>query len=416
VKQLVLCIDRDNDIGKKTGIEGPVFGRELNLEAAKRLGLKDPQDTDLNAIYGAIKTADEVGADIVTLTGNEHVGIVSDREIGRQLEEVIGKLNPDSVIFVSDGMDDEQVLPIIQSRIKVDAVVQVVVRQSRELEKAYFKLTNFMKEVTEDPMLARLIFGLPGFIILLLAIWGFQALSIIMAFTGLYLIIKGLGLEEEVFDRSTQFIKSLSIERISTGLYIIAAITLVVGFSIAYQDMQRISLSFADSSTTFNTVALYMLNSNSINIIILACIIAIAARIIDEWSFRRVIQIRRYMIVAAFIVFVAIVVEGGANYIINEEYDFLSFVLNGIVGVFSLAIWTKMTEYFFLQELSTINSIIKRTQGKPVFSQDGGEIGVVKRCVVDNLELSEIIAGGRTYSKNQILEVTHDRITVKEGK
>ena len=38
-KLLVICIDRDDDIGKKAGIVSPVVGRNACLEAAQRLAL-----------------------------------------------------------------------------------------------------------------------------------------------------------------------------------------------------------------------------------------------------------------------------------------------------------------------------------------------------------------------------------------
>ena len=40
-KLLVICIDRDDDIGKKAGIVSPVVGRNACLEAAQRLALED---------------------------------------------------------------------------------------------------------------------------------------------------------------------------------------------------------------------------------------------------------------------------------------------------------------------------------------------------------------------------------------
>ncbi len=45
---LVLAIDRDNDLGRKTGIRSPVIGREANLAAAQELGLADPEESDTN--------------------------------------------------------------------------------------------------------------------------------------------------------------------------------------------------------------------------------------------------------------------------------------------------------------------------------------------------------------------------------
>ena len=55
-KLLVICVDRDNDVGEKAGIVTPVVGRDACIEAAQRLALEDPEDADSNSIFSAIKT------------------------------------------------------------------------------------------------------------------------------------------------------------------------------------------------------------------------------------------------------------------------------------------------------------------------------------------------------------------------
>ncbi|MEC8913665.1 MAG: DUF373 family protein, partial [Candidatus Thermoplasmatota archaeon] len=52
VRTLVLTVDRDNDLGVKAGIRGPVIGRKPTLTAALRLGIADPEESDTNAILG----------------------------------------------------------------------------------------------------------------------------------------------------------------------------------------------------------------------------------------------------------------------------------------------------------------------------------------------------------------------------
>ena len=39
VRTLVITIDRDNDLGVKAGIRGPVIGRKATLTAALKLGI-----------------------------------------------------------------------------------------------------------------------------------------------------------------------------------------------------------------------------------------------------------------------------------------------------------------------------------------------------------------------------------------
>ncbi|MBC8251475.1 MAG: DUF373 family protein, partial [Candidatus Nitrosopelagicus sp.] len=47
-KLLVICVDRDDDVGKKAGITTPVVGRDSCINAAQRLALEDPEDADSN--------------------------------------------------------------------------------------------------------------------------------------------------------------------------------------------------------------------------------------------------------------------------------------------------------------------------------------------------------------------------------
>ena len=57
---LVIAIDRDNDLGRKTGIRSPVLGREANVRASLELGLSDPEESDTNTMLAAIKTYDQL--------------------------------------------------------------------------------------------------------------------------------------------------------------------------------------------------------------------------------------------------------------------------------------------------------------------------------------------------------------------
>ena len=141
VRTLVLTVDRDNDLGVKAGIRGPVVGRKATLGHALRLGIADPEESDTNAILGALHQHDRlaeeaIGDDevqIALLTGDVRVGSRSDREIATQLDEVIQEFQPDKAILVTDGADDEEALPIITSRVRVDHIEKIIVRQSKEL-------------------------------------------------------------------------------------------------------------------------------------------------------------------------------------------------------------------------------------------------------------------------------------------
>ena len=69
--------------------------RRQVLTAALKLGIADPEESDTNAILGALSQhdlllengADEDEVEVAILTGDEKVGVRSDRAISAQLEE-----------------------------------------------------------------------------------------------------------------------------------------------------------------------------------------------------------------------------------------------------------------------------------------------------------------------------------------
>jgi putative membrane protein len=199
--RLIICIDRDDDLGRKAGVTSPVIGRDANIDAAMRLLLVDPEDSDANTIFGGIKLYDEIvggeSVEIVSITGDKNVGVVSDEKIASQLESILERLQPDSAIVISDGAEDESLMPIVQSRIKVDAVHRVVVRQSENLESTFY----ILKKAFEDPKINHVFFVPIGIASLLYAFFlliGYPegAVIAITAAIGGYMLYRSFGLDE----------------------------------------------------------------------------------------------------------------------------------------------------------------------------------------------------------------------------
>jgi putative membrane protein len=192
MKILVLCVDRDDDIGVKTGIKGPLVGREDNLAAATKLGLADPEDSDVNALLCAISTYDGLireaqDAEIATICGDVRVGATSDLVLARQLDQVLEEVRPDRVFLISDGAEDEAFAPIVGSRIRVDHIRRVYVRQTPTAESLYYTIGRQLK----NPKVRRKIIAPLGLVLLL---FGAIYLSIPAAAPALVLILAGLYL------------------------------------------------------------------------------------------------------------------------------------------------------------------------------------------------------------------------------
>ncbi|MDR0309422.1 MAG: DUF373 family protein, partial [Candidatus Methanoplasma sp.] len=151
-KTLVLVVDRDDDFGVKGKIETPVIGVEGCSVAATALGMADPEDSDINALYAAINIYREIIADgnteveVALIGGNEKVGYRSDAAIVDELEEVLRTTSPDRVILVGDGAEDEYVYPIVSSRIPIDSVKKVYVKQVPGLEGTVYIISKILED------------------------------------------------------------------------------------------------------------------------------------------------------------------------------------------------------------------------------------------------------------------------------
>ena len=169
---LVICVDRDNDVGKKGGISTPVVGRNACIEAAQRLALEDPEDADSNAIFSAIKTYEDLvssgyKAQVITVAGVETRSVQGDEKIASEIKSVLSKFSADGAVIVSDGEDDEMVIPIIQNVIPVVSVQRVVMKVSRTIEHSYAVFGKFLKMVVYDPRYSKFFLGVPGILLLI---------------------------------------------------------------------------------------------------------------------------------------------------------------------------------------------------------------------------------------------------------
>ena len=171
-KLLVICIDRDDDLGRKTGISTPVVGRNACIEAAQRLALEDPEDADSNSIFFAVKTYEDLvskgyEAQVITVTGVENRGVQADEKVASEIKSVLKKFSANGAVIVSDGEDDEMVIPVIQNVIPVISVQRVVMQVSRTIEHSYAVFGKFLKLVMYNPKYSKFFLGVPGILLLI---------------------------------------------------------------------------------------------------------------------------------------------------------------------------------------------------------------------------------------------------------
>ncbi len=233
---LVLNVDIDDDLGS-VGIKTPVLGRDEVLKAAIKFGLARPEDSDLNAIFAALSVRDKlvkegVEAEVALVSGSPRGGVEAGLKVRSQVEEILKRFKADGVILISDGPDDELVIPIIQQIVPIYSARRVIVEQARGIEEMYVLLLRLFRKALTEERFSRYMIGIPGLIIFtlsLLTLLGLMryAIPVIGTLLGLIMVVRGFGIDVSLK-------RWWSYSPVTSSLTIIAVVTFMMGFAAAY--------------------------------------------------------------------------------------------------------------------------------------------------------------------------------------
>lgn len=401
---LVLAVDIDNDLYRKTGISGPVIGRVQNLNAATQLSLADPEETDANTMFQAVKLYDELKKDgylvnVATITGSETEGYAADREVARQLELVLEQYRADACIFVTDGASDNRILPIIESRIKINSVKIVTMKQAEKFESTYFAILSKLKE----PHYARIVFGIPALLLLLFAIsyavgtgW-----ELPVALIGVYLIIKGFGLEDALLSSFRGF--GFSIERMSFVFYLSSIIFFIASLFIAGGNY------YSEASITNNELTIWAYTIEGFLILLpISLILYLIGRIIDVKGRRYLFRGLNYGTYIGSAIIFWVVVYAFVAWLIGQIF-FGQFLIYTIVAI-AIGILVSLSMGYMRR--SALRK--KKVKGKLVVNELGALIGkaldidIKRGMLLINTSFGTQIA----YKVDRIIEVS-DKIIIR---
>ena len=316
-KTLVLVVDRDDDFGVKGKVNTPVIGVQNCLDAATAFGIADPEDSDLNALYAAVSVCLEIQedgheADVALICGDEKVGHRSDLALVSQLEEVLEEIDPDSVVLVGDGAEDEYIYPIISSRAHVDSVRKVYVKQAPGLEGTFYIVKKMMSDADK-----RKRFLVPlGFIIVLLS---------------LFFIIPGLLVF--LADRSPYQLSALSGPM---AVFVIGMITLAYGYDIT-ERIYNLRSSIMSSLVGHTTPIIFVCVSAAFFIIMAAYAAIEIGNLYLKSDALKVVYFISTMIWPAIITVIIYMVGTLIEDFMSEKTFGVSFVF-GLIGLASLGL------------------------------------------------------------------------------
>ncbi len=364
-KILILSVDRDNDVGQKTGISGPIIGINNNKKLATALAIADPEESDANSIFGAIKKYYELQSEneveIATLTGHSKDNFFyADKNITIQLKQVLELFPATAVVFVSDGAEDDQVMPIIQNFVPIMSKETIIVRQEKSIENTFY----FVKKALQDPFFARIVYGVPAIILLLFVFARQFAFQIIALFFGLYFLIKGFNLEPKLYKLYINFLKKFSINRVSLPFYVaflfFLVFAIIKGFSLFSSNLSFDLLHRL--VYVFRAVLLYL---------VIAFGSWVLGSIIDLFYFKKLYKFGINVFNLFFIVVFFTLIDLFLQWLI-EELSTTSLIYSVIIGVVILVLISQFTALFSIKR--EVTSLLV---GLPVQSKYGLWIGEV---------------------------------------
>ncbi len=323
--QLVLCVDMDDDIGRKTGLETPLIGREEVEEGAVALAKADPEDSDVNVLFKGLQLVDEFDHEqpvVAAVTGVDGRDVSAARAVGREVDLVLEEIAVDreavDTIVVTDGAQDESVLPVIRSRVSVNGVRRVVVRQAEGLESTYYT----MKQVLNDPETRGTILVPLGILLLIYPIAVIASsynmpgavLGTTSALIGLYLIARGFDLHTRLVEGFERARQSLYTGRVTLITYSVAIALLVVAGISAMGRLEAIEVELAGEISPLLMLA--ALVDGALLWVASAGIMTSLGQITDAYLHERLRV--RYLNAPFYVVAIAAVLHGISAYLLGQ--------------------------------------------------------------------------------------------------
>jgi len=237
-KILILCVDLDDDIGRKTGLETPIIGRENVLKAAEKLALLDPEEADSNAMFASVRLLDDFSklgfsTEVCVVSGLKDGGLAASRKALEEIMHVAKLFPPSEVYVVTDGFGEEDIEPVLKARLPLAGVKRVIVKQSRSIEESYIILGRYLKMLFTDPRFKKWVLGLGGLLIASLAILSYfrsyeEVNVIFWSIVGIAILMKGFDLDKWV----SSGLKQIYGENMPPTMLIFKSLLLFIGLSL----------------------------------------------------------------------------------------------------------------------------------------------------------------------------------------
>ncbi len=342
-KVLILCIDRDNDVGERLGVPTPVIGRDNLLKVAIQYILRYPDDSDANAMFAAIQLYDNLvitlgkeNVEVALVTGSSSEDIMADLKLLSEVDKVLSQFNADSIIVVSDGPADESVVPLLQSKRPVISIKRVVVRQSKGFEEFAVLMKHYIAKLVVEPRYRKYALGLPGSILLLYGLFSIISAympSIVAVVVGAIIaMLAGIAALLYAFNVHSEILRFIRKYELTFFTIVISTVLMILYPLVnAYILKLNIQSLFLKRPTIFDVMS-----------IVIA--ISLLTNIIEVYAKKGIIDSRKIVLTVAVSLFPTIILNSAMWFVMGLEpfTEFVTCIIAYVVvNILTLLVVTK---------------------------------------------------------------------------
>ncbi|NSL76371.1 MAG: DUF373 family protein [Thaumarchaeota archaeon] len=344
---LIICIDRDDDLGEKTNLKSPIIGSKNCENAGMKLAISDPEEADANAIFAAVKTYNELSrtgrkCEVAIVTGNHSGGFHSDEKMRKQIQLIVNKTKIVDAILVSDDSDESSIIPLVQDIISINSIQRIVIKHSGALEETYAVLGRYLKMLIFDQRYSKFALGIPG---LLFLSWAFlalfnlleQAITVTLAILGMAFVIRGFDLDR--LTRSLPKLELTSYVRLFSS--VAGSLVLIIGTFLGASGISQLisdNQAFSSPSNLLSSAPelIGVFADESLLLLWIGLGLFIAGDLLSNWIINKKRRVIRGVILLLTLIFLFFPIQQFAKLLIGagDTFTFIASLIFGLAGSF----------------------------------------------------------------------------------
>jgi putative membrane protein len=275
---------------------------------------------------------------IATISGSALGDVSADRKLVGEIAEVLKDFKASEVVLVTDGYQDEVVLPLIESRVPVSSVRRIVMKHSKSIEETAAVFSRYVKVLMDNPRYSRLLLGLPGLLLIVLGVLtvygllGFTGIAFLLVL-GTALLIKGFGIDRAA-KNLVKWVREYEPPPVPVQIagFATAAglLSVGIGFYLGLTEASNGLINFPSIGDV--PVLLGKFISQATILIVIGVCVILSGRAI-KWYFERDPRLLRTVAITAVVAWSSQIAGQASKILINPTAEYAGLVISIVIGI-----------------------------------------------------------------------------------